>query len=106
MPRSARLMRMCWGEIYAPASSSSLRFRIAFLARGCASSRLRFAFLSGLSLSIHSGTSQPLAFITLAIARSCSTSPSVKKVTASPARPARPVRPMRWTYDDTDVGKS
>lgn len=61
---------------------------------------------SGFIRSIQSGTSQPDAFITFAIARSCSTSASVKKVTALPGLPALPVRPMRWMYETVDCGKS
>ena len=53
--------------------------------------RLRFSCLVCVfSLSIQSGMGQPLAFITLAMERSCSASASVKKVTVLPRRPARP----------------
>ena len=49
------------------------------------------------SCSIHSGTSQPLIFMMLAMERSIGLSSSVNSVIAVPLRPARPVRPTRCT---------
>ena len=71
------------------AAAARGRFAIGLRAMGATARRRRSSLAIGLSLSIQSATGQPLAFITFAIERSCSTSASVKNVTAWPARPAR-----------------
>ena len=53
-------------------------------------------------VNIQSGTSQPLSFTTLAIARNLGISASVNRVTAVPRRPARPVLPMRRMQSTQD----